>query len=247
MRVWIVFAVIGLVISAGMVVCGIMLEHNAIVQEQKFESSFYPNNATVSYTSSPAPTPVQTHRPTRNRVVYPASPITLTCVVSGATGEKNSNFTIPKNYYHYPFKKCKPTYANLVKLLYQLKCPHKYDPRTFKCSHFAAWLEWYLENHGFKTDIVVITWKLKGTNPPVISGHAIDKVYTANGVVYVDPTILTIPWAHGRDLIVKSPMSVVPSNACIISVHSYHNIYDLMRDLGYYQIDWWVDTGYPHS
>lgn len=202
-----------------------------------------PKPTPVPITSTPKPMPTPTPHPVPKPTPVHDKQYAFVYHISWGKPKKQNKYAIPKGYYDYPFKKYKPTYANLIKVLNVMKCPHAYNARTFRCSHFAAYGEWYLENHGFKTDIVVITWKIEGKRPK-FSGHAIDLVHTVDGDYYVDPTIL-ICGVHGKDLIVPSIKSEVPSGCKLVNVTIDHNIYQAMHDIGYPAIDWWKTTGYP--
>jgi len=236
MRAWYVFVVVGLILSAGMVTYGVMIEHQADQNVQAYlthpavpapPKQVHPPAPIPTTTPAPAPTPVQT----------PVKP--LIYHLSWGNSKENK-FAIPKNYYHYPFKKCRPTYANLIRLLDGLKCPHRYNQHTFKCSHYAAWLEWYLENHGFRTDIVAVYWNYDGKT----FGHAFDRVYTTREVIYVDPTRLAMGF-HGKQLIMLGPTEPVSPGGKLTKIEVAHNIYQAMHLWGYYSIDWWDVLGYP--
>jgi len=233
MRAWYVFIVVGIILSAGMLTYGYILSHETPIQK----SYSLPPNAVVVSAPLPTPTPATTPKPAQKHSPKLAAPTAITAYI---VNNNKPKFAIPKNYYHYPFKKCKPTYNNLIKLLDGLKCPHKYTLGKFVCSHFAAWLEWYLENHGFKTDIITVYWNYNGKT----IGHAFDKVYTLNGVVYVDPTRLSMGF-HGKQLIMLGPREPVSPGGKLIKFEVAHNIYQAKQLWGYYSVNWWDVLGYP--
>jgi len=249
MRAWYVFVVVGFILSAGMVTYGVMVNNNIKASLDNRPIFSYLPNSSCTETPTPTPTPtalvhyyVHIHHTCKSKHTRPRTPPVIRGVI--AWSNNTNKFKIPCGYYSFHFRKYKPTYTNLIKLLNHLKCPHKYDPSKFKCSHFAAWLEWYLENHGFKTDVVIITWEVKHNGHISISGHALDKVYLQHRTVYLDPTLLTIPWVHGKGLIVHLK-DEIPQGVKVISITTCHNIYDMKSELGYYQINWWDVLGYP--
>ena len=61
---------------------------------------------------------------------------------------------IPEPYYTTP-RNPDLVSADLVDLLINhTTMPHEYERDVFDCTEGAAYLEWYLENHGYDTDIV---------------------------------------------------------------------------------------------
>jgi len=72
----------------------------------------------------------------------------------------SGRFIIPQNYYI-------PNGSNTLNsthdlsefqhLLRKIQYPHPYEEHVFDCSESAAFTEWYLENHGYDTAIVVGT------------------------------------------------------------------------------------------
>ena len=248
------YIVLGMVLLAGIYAVSIVHNQESEIPMVSLGDGYYaPVRATVT-TPTPAPTPAPTPTPTPtpapvSRVEHPHPIVLRAVVISGKQSHpKQKPEKVPEGYYHYPFRKYRPTYANLIKVLQEMPCPHRYTS-NFRCSKFAAFAEWYLENHGFRTDIVFFGWEKpnpKGPNYPPLSmeGHCIVLVHTLNGKYYVDPTF-TIYGYRGKNLIVNSLKDEIPSGCKMTSVTIYHNIYQAIKDIGYKVWDWWDYTGYP--
>ena len=64
---------------------------------------------------------------------------------------------IPNNYYDADVPHPSHSLMELLYFISEIKYPHAYEEHVFDCSESAAFLEWYLENHGYDAVIVVGT------------------------------------------------------------------------------------------
>ena len=64
---------------------------------------------------------------------------------------------IPNNYYDAEVPHPPHSLIDLLYFISEIKYPQVYEEHIFDCSESAAFLEWYLENHGYDAVIVVGT------------------------------------------------------------------------------------------
>lgn len=142
-----------------------------------------------------------------------------------------------------------PSYSNHFNELeyflnFEFTLPRSYEINVFDCSEAVAYLEWNLENAGFKTYIAVgpIPWE------PDSGYHAWVIVYTEEHTVAIEATALTGEYKFLRFFMRRTP-GIVYSNDLLIPGwqnyyegydHLFKNIYEATRSHGSIEEwNWW--------
>ncbi|MHC1566938.1 MAG: hypothetical protein ACXQTD_04275 [Candidatus Syntropharchaeia archaeon] len=99
--------------------------------------------------------------------------------------------------------------------------PHPYEKSVFDCSEMSAYTEWYLENHGFRADIVV--------NRFPTGNHAYVIAYVDGGVYPIETT--------------TEPLHFYTNSSYCLYIHykkRFETIYDAVDYAGIDEWDWWA-------
>ncbi len=127
---------------------------------------------------------------------------------------------------YYSFEKF-PSYSNhfneLERFLnLEFTLPRSYEINVFDCSEVTAYLEWNLENVGFKTRIAVgpIPWE------PDSGYHAWVIVYTEEHTVAIEATALTGEYQFSQLFMRRTPGIVYLNDPLIPGWQNYYEGYD---------------------
>ena len=129
-----------------------------------------------------------------------------------AITEKNG---IPEPYYQDVEKK--ESINELRETLKEIKYPHEYEGKVFDCSEMSSYTEWFLENRGFDTTILVNeSW-----------GHA----WTSCSIEGHNVNIECVP-----------PIHITSSEEYNHPEDIYVDIYEALDSSYILEFDWWVQA-----